>query len=108
MAQATFDQPEELTVSTGCQANQHAQHKEDISLSQYEGDDSVQLDPHGLPLSPQPSQWKDDPLVGAHPLGLLGIAVLITSIELVSSDEMGRLIASEIYPQLFCDCSSEY
>lgn len=108
MAQATFDQPEELTVSTGYQANKHAQQKEDISLRQYEGDNYVQLDPHGLPLSPQPSQWKDDPLVGAHPLRLLGVTVLITSIELVSSHEMGRLIASEIYPQLFCNYSFEY
>lgn len=65
MAQAVLDQGEKLTASTGGQVKDDAQQKENISLSQYEDGNSVRLDPHGLPLSPQPSQWKDDPLVGA-------------------------------------------
>jgi hypothetical protein len=31
--------------------------------TKHETDSTVMLDPHGFPLSPQPSQFKDDPLV---------------------------------------------
>lgn len=64
MAQTTIDQAEELTADAG-EAKKDAQQKENISLGQYEDGSCVELDPHGLPLTPQPSQWKDDPLVGA-------------------------------------------
>lgn len=60
MAQTTIDQG-----ADDGEAKKDVQQKEDISLTQYEDGSCIQLDPHGLPLIPQPSQWKDDPLVGA-------------------------------------------
>lgn len=63
MAQATLDQAGELTAGTR-EAKRDAQQKKNISLSQYEDGNYVKLDPHGLPLTPQPSRWNDDPLVG--------------------------------------------
>jgi hypothetical protein len=32
--------------------------------SRHQIDSTTKLDPHGFPLSPQPSDFKDDPLVG--------------------------------------------
>lgn len=69
MAQASLDQAEELTPNS----REVSQKTENVSFSQHEDGDFIKLDPYGLPLSPQPSQWKDDPLVGPHPPSALDL-----------------------------------
>lgn len=45
--------------------NGDGSHIEDGSDTKRSTEGGLKLDPHGLPLLPQPSRFKDDPLVSA-------------------------------------------